>query len=392
MEEELNYLSEEIINEIVEFIDREFSSNYSKEDQIENSEKLYKFLKNKKISLNETDAEILLEKSNKLNLLFSCLIKLEGLSIVLKINNISKIANMYCLRENIEYEIESEKSNKDLNLFSVYMKDISQYKRLTPEEEFNLGVRICEGDLEARDLLVMHNLKFVVFIANEYSHDIVSLLDIIQFGNEGLMIAANKFNPYMGVRFSSFASYYIKQRISRGIMDTNRAIRLPINTQFQITKIRKLEQDYIAKNNGKYPSISYLSENTDLSIERISMLKENMKSILSLDTSLYYEEEGLRLMDTIEDTSPSLEEQANVEYLNNLICYLKSCLSSKQRDVIDLLFGFDGEELTLDVVGSMYGGVTRERVRQVKNRSLSKMKDLYQRKNGLERGNFYNYL
>lgn len=391
MEEELKYLSKEQIDEILNFIDENFSMNYNKDDQFENIFNLSKFLKVKKYNISEVDADILLEKSCKLNILFSCLLKLDGFSRVLKIDNVSILADAYCLKEDIVFNIKEEKNNKDLSLFTIYINDLSQYKRLTSEEEYELAVKSLNGDIEARNLLIAHNLKLVLFLAYKFSDPNVSLLDLIQFGNEGLIVAANRFDPYKGVKFSTYAAYYIKQYISRGILNTNRVIRVPVNMQLEFFKLKRATSNYLIESGGIMPSDSELALMLEVSEGRIKYLKEHMKSVLSLSSSVFYDEDKTILLDSIEDPSPSLDEQVNVEYLKKLVEKLKFHLSIREENIINLLFGFHDEEMTLDSVGYIYG-LTRERVRQIKNHSLKRMRNVYDVMSDYDRDSYKTYL
>lgn len=391
MEEELKGLSKEQVDEILSFIDNSFCVNYNKDDQLENIIKLSKFLKLKKYNINESDADNLLEKSSKLNILFSCLLKLDGFSRALKIDNVSVLADMYCLREDIIFDIKEEQNNRDLNLFTVYMNDLSQYKRLTAEEEHELAVRAFNGDSEAKDLLILHNLKFVVFLAHRFSDSSVSFLDLVQFGNEGLIVAADKFDPYRETKFSTYSAYYIKQYISRGLLNTNRVIRVPINIQLEFFKLKRETSNFLIESNGVLPTDSELAEILEITESRVKYLKEHMKSVLSLSSSVFYDEDGVILLDAIEDPSPSLDERVNLEYLKMLVNKLKLHLSSRQLNVIDLIYGFVDDEMTLEAVGSIYG-LTRERIRQIKNHSLKRMRNVYDVMSDYDRDSFRTYL
>lgn len=391
MEKEFVCLSNEQIDDILNFIDSNFSCDFNKENLVKNATKLSDFLSSKNYSVNEADADILLDKSIRLNLLFSSLLKLDGFSKLLKINNISALVDMYCMRENIVFNIEDEKSTKDLNLYAVYMNDISQYQKLSFEEEHELALKAFNGDEKARELLVLHNLRFVVFLAHRHAKEHVSILDFIQFGNEGLIEASKKFDPYKEVRFITYAKYYICQFMSRGVLNTGRVIRVPVNIQLDFLKIKRATSDFLIQNNGVCPTDSDLAKILEMSESKIKYTKEKMMNVLSLSSSIFYDKNDIILLDAIEDPSPSLDEQANVEYLRNLVNKLKLYLSARELNIIDLLFGFEDDEMTLEAVGSIYG-LSRERVRQIKNHALKRMKSAYVVETHSDRDSFRTYL
>lgn len=391
MGKEFVCLSSEQINDILKFIESNFSYNFCKENQIENAIKLSKFLKSKKYIISESDAQTLLDKSFRLNSLFSCLLKLDCFSKILNLDNISLLADMYCLRENIIYDIEKEENSKDLNLFFIYLNDISQYDILSSEEERELGFRIIDGDIEARNQLILHNLRFVVFLANKFTEFSGSFFDLIQFGNEGLILAAERFDPNKGVRFASYASYYIKQYMYLGFLNTNRTVKLPVFLQKEYFSVKKEIINYLIKNDGVYPSDLELAKILQISTDRVKLLKESNQSILSLSDAVYKSDGTFFYIDTIEDTSPSLDEQMNKEYLIKLVNRLKSNLSNRDREIIELFFGFNGEPMTLETIASMYG-LSKERIRQIKNYSLARMKSIYDVISNYDRDSFKTYL
>jgi len=228
-----------------------------------------------------------------------------------------------------------------------YFKDIEKYPLLSQEEENYLTEKIKEGDASAIEKLVNGNLKFVISIAKKYQNHGLSLNDLINEGNLGLVKAAHKFEPSMGVRFISYAVWWIKQSIIQSLSDNSRLVRLPVS---RLNKISKFKED-----DDRPSDLVYTTH-------------------VSLDAKIDDEDDETYLSLFVNDTSEI--DSDNIDILKKKISRLLINLSPRERDVIDLYFGLSTEEsLTLEVIGERHD-LTKERVRQIKERALRRLRHI----------------
>ena len=367
------------INLLLNYINRYFSDTELFNAQYENSIKLSNYVKRNNIIIGEIEAEKLL-KNDKINNMFR-IINLSGKLIrVVGLFNIGSLLEMYCFKNNIEFTRDSEislydKRNNDIDLIRLYMNDISEYRVLSQDEEYELSKLNRFGDIEARNKLIEHNLRLVVSIAKNYMNCGVDFGDLIQYGNEGLMVAVSKFEEEKGYRFTTYATYWIRQAITRGIAFCSRNIRVPYGVHENSIKIRKVINMYIIANNGRIPSDNELCEITGLSLEKVKDARECMDMCISLSTPMGREEKDSTLEETIASDGISLEEEFDnyyiSEYLNKLLDI--ASLTEKEEFVVKARNGFYGKIYTLEEIGKIYD-ITREGVRQIEKHALEKLR------------------
>lgn len=274
-----------------------------------------------------------------------------------------------------EYIAESNEICVDDNL-KIYLHEIGQIKLLSAEEEKKLGRRIKEGDYEAVKELANANLRFVVFIAKDkrYQDKGLSLMDLIQEGNLGLIRAAEKFDYEMDCRFSTYATWHIKQSINRGIAHAGRTIRIPI---YMLEMIRQVSKAYkcLELQTGRAATAEEIAEQTNISVDMVEECMRYNLPIRSLDESVEEEGDSTIMMDFIEDESADDPcKEAILTDIKEILYDLIDELKEKERYVIIRRFGlYDHREMTLKEIGKEMG-VTRERVRQIETDALNHLR------------------
>ena len=265
---------------------------------------------------------------------------------------------------------------KDLTIndpVRMYLKEIGQIKLLTLEEEAELADRILAGDEEAKRILAEANLRLVVSIAKRYVGRGMLFLDLIQEGNIGLMKAVDKFDPSKGYKFSTYATWWIRQAITRAIADQARTIRVPVHMVETINKLARIQRQLTLELNRE-PSEEELAKKMNVSVEKIRDIYKISQEPVSLETPIG-EEDDSHLGDFIKDeNNMSPEEFAEHELLKDEIDEVLLTLTEREEKVIRLRFGLeDGKSRTLEEVGQMFG-VTRERIRQIEAKALRKLR------------------
>ena len=265
---------------------------------------------------------------------------------------------------------------KDLTIndpVRMYLKEIGQIKLLTMEEELELADRIIEGDEQAKTILAEANLRLVVSIAKRYVGRGMLFLDLIQEGNIGLMKAVEKFDVTKGYKFSTYATWWIRQAITRAIADQARTIRVPVHMVETINKLARIQRQLTLELNRE-PSEEELAEKMNISVEKIREIYKISQEPVSLETPIG-EEDDSHLGDFIKDESNmSPEEYATNEMLKDEISDVLLTLTEREEKVIRLRFGLeDGKSRTLEEVGQLFG-VTRERIRQIEATALRKLR------------------
>lgn len=258
----------------------------------------------------------------------------------------------------------------------IYLRQIGKIPLLSSEEELELAKRIQEDrDDFAKDLLVNANLRLVVSIAKKYIGRGLSFLDLIQEGNVGLIKAAGRFDYKKGYKFSTYATWWIQQSITRAIADKARIIRLPIHMIDSIGKIRRATLE-LTTELGHPPTKQEIAYRLGLSVSKLTSIIKSAQSTVSMDTPATSDEDSSKIADFIVDNS-TITPDGKVTHDNLLedIRHILNQLSQKERDVLILRYGLDnnGIKKTLDEIGSQYG-VSRERIRQIENRAISKLK------------------
>lgn len=260
-------------------------------------------------------------------------------------------------------------------ILTAYLKEISKFPIYPANEIVKFIEKAQNGDLEARDIVVRSNLRFVVTIAKQWQGRGVPLMDLISEGNNGLLYAIGKFDINRGTPFISYAVHWIKQYIYQAIYWNGREIRLPVSQQVKIIQLLKAEADFV-KSNLRNPSPSELSEITGIDEEDIHFLSQFSNKLISVDDFLGGDPENNQVCDVIPDREPLLDETINKEYLHEQLEKILSKLSIREHDIICLLFGLGREPLENKVIGDLFG-VGTERIRQIKENALKKLRSRY---------------
>ncbi|HJV64943.1 MAG TPA: sigma-70 family RNA polymerase sigma factor [Geomonas sp.] len=256
----------------------------------------------------------------------------------------------------------------------LYLREIQKTKLLTAEEEKELAARIDLGDKAARDRMIVSNLRLVVNIAKRYLHRGLPFLDLIEEGNMGLIKAVDRFKISKECRFSTYATWWIRQCIERAIVNQSRTIRLPVHVCDDINKMMRVTRDFVQKMNRE-PSTKEVADVLEVNAAYIRRLMVLQKKTFSMEQPIG--EHNFLLIDTIEDTS-TISPSLLLENLNKLemISQWLETLSEGEKKILTLRFGLDDEDpQTLETIGKSFG-VTRERIRQIETKSLNKLKKI----------------
>ena len=255
----------------------------------------------------------------------------------------------------------------------MYLKEIGQIKLLSAEEEVELAKRVAEGDQAAKNKLTEANLRLVVSIAKKYSGRGLHILDLIQEGNTGLIRAVDKFDWTKGNKFSTYATWWIRQAITRAIADQARTIRVPVHMVEVINKAtrcnRKLVQEL-----GREPTVEEIAKELNLPVEKIIEANRTAADTLSLDTPVG-DEEDTSIGSFVEDErTPGPADATSNAMLAEALKEILDTLTEREADVLRMRFGmYDGRTHTLEEVGQIFG-VTRERIRQIENKAIRKLR------------------
>jgi RNA polymerase primary sigma factor len=269
--------------------------------------------------------------------------------------------------------LTSRKAIADDGSLDQYLRDISQYPLITREDEVRLAQRMREGDQEALDTLVRSNLRFVVSVAKKYQNQGVSLSDLINEGNLGLIRAAHKFDETKGIKFISYAVWWIRQAILQALAEQGRIVRVPLNRAGTLHKIGK-RANAMLQELGREATHAELALEMSLSEEEIAHTMTISQTHLSLDAPLVPGED-YKLLDYLPDNLHPTPDECTFEKalaasIEEALCSLKE----REAKVLRLYFGLDGSEpLTLEEIGEQLG-ITRERVRQIKEKALSRLR------------------
>ena len=285
--------------------------------------------------------------------------------------------------------IEEPKTQESLNSVNsddsvrIYLQQIGKIPLLSAEEELEVAKKIYETQSEiARKVLINANLRLVVSIAKKYIGRGLSFLDLIQEGNMGLIKATEKFDYTKGYKFSTYATWWIQQSITRAIADKARIIRLPIHLIESINKIKKATMD-LTTELGRIPVKQEIADKMGITVSKLTSIIKATQSTISIDTPTGQKDDSNKIIDYIVDESTIAPDSlVSQESMLDDIKGMLDQLSQKERDVLILRFGLnnDGNKKTLDEIGSIYG-VSRERIRQIENRAISKLKKLCKNKN-----------
>lgn len=286
--------------------------------------------------------------------------------------------------EDILESVEEPKVQENLTSINtddsvrIYLQQIGKIPLLSTPEELAIAKKIQDEHCEmSKNILVNANLRLVVSIAKKYIGRGLSFLDLIQEGNMGLMKAAERFDYTKGYKFSTYATWWVQQAITRAIADKARIIRLPIHMIESLCKIRKATID-LTTEFGRVPTKQEIAYRLGLSVNKLTSLVKSAQSTISIESPANQKEDSTKIADYIVDESTiTPDSRVSQENLFDDIRKMLSQLSPKERDVLILRYGLDnnGTKKTLDEIGSQYG-VSRERIRQIENRAISKLKKL----------------
>ncbi len=291
----------------------------------------------------------------------------------------------------------------DEDLVGIYLQDISAHPLLTREDEVRLGELVADGKAAAAELselveasnpgaakmtalrtrvragddattqFVQANLRLVVSLARRYRSSGLPMLDLIQEGNLGLLRAVEKFDPRRGFKFSTYASWWIRQAMTRSIANSGRTIRLPVHTGDQVLRMRKATSEF-ERVHGRHPSSAELADTVDLPLRQVEDLLPHLSSPRSFSESLGSEGD-MELGDTVQDASaPAPDEQVLANLLPEAVGLMLSSLGEREREVLFLRYGLDrGAPRTLEELAQRFN-VTRERIRQIESKALAKLR------------------
>ena len=258
----------------------------------------------------------------------------------------------------------------------LYLREIGKIPLLSSEEEMDLARRIVEGDKKAKDKMAEANMRLVVSIAKRYSGRGLDFLDLIQGGNTGLLRAVEKFDPDKGFKFSTYATWWIRQAITRAIADQARTIRIPVHMVETINKLLRTQRRMTQELNRE-PTIEELSKELDMEPEKIEYVIKIKQDISSLDAGVGRdgEDDDSVLQDFIVDEDTvSPEDSASNQLLKEQVQEILSSLSDREQKIVRMRFGLDnGKNHTLEEVGQEFA-VTRERIRQIEAKALAKLR------------------
>ena len=365
------------IKQINDYINKEFSLISSDNEALDGMKKLENFLNEQEILLDSQIIETII-KENKL---FKQVVELLPIQQNNHLEN-NKLLNLIMdTYSEMEYnDMNDSKDKLDSKMktsLGAYLKEIGKFPLLTKDEEITLGLKVQEKDKKARESLINSNLRLVVFIARKYQNKGMDLLDLINEGNIGLMNAVDKYDPTMGYRFSTYATWWIRQAITRFLEDKSKNIRISSNLHNRIFQLKKIEETLTIKLNRK-PTEEELSEALKLSIPQIENIERHLKDMntVSLNQNISDESKD-ELEDLIMDKKNPSPEEIVVD--NALKFYVRellenSDLTKRELEIINLRFGLNGNNtMTLKEISKIYH-VTKECIRQIEKKVLQKLR------------------
>ncbi len=272
-----------------------------------------------------------------------------------------------------QLKISKSITNRESAALDRYLQEIGHEELISVEEEVELAQRIRKGDRKALEKLTKANLRFVVSVAKQYQNQGLSLPDLINEGNLGLIKAAEKFDETRGFKFISYAVWWIRQSILQAIAEQSRLVRLPLN---QVGSVNKINRAYnrLEQENERRPSVDEIAEQTDIPEDKIAdAMKVNTRHV-SMDAPFAEGDENSLLDILANDDAPMADTELVKESLRDEIGRALLSLNERERNVIQAFFGINQPEMTLEEIGDKYG-LTRERVRQIKEKAIRRLRN-----------------
>ncbi len=271
-----------------------------------------------------------------------------------------------------QLKITSSITNRESLSLDKYLQEIGREELLSVDEEVELAQRIRKGDRKALERLTRANLRFVVSVAKQYQNQGLSLPDLINEGNLGLIRAAEKFDETRGFKFISYAVWWIRQSILQAIAEQSRIVRLPLNQVGSVNKINKVQNQF-EQENERRASVDEIAERVDMPVDKIAAAMKINGRHVSMDAPIKEGEEG-SLIDVMSNSdAPEPDIMLEMESLRDEIKRALQTLNERERKVIVAFFGIDQPEMTLEEIGAQYG-LTRERVRQIKEKAIRRLR------------------
>ena len=271
-----------------------------------------------------------------------------------------------------QLKISKSITNRNSQSLEKYLQEIGKEDLVSIDEEVELAQRIRQGDQKALDKLTRANLRFVVSVAKQYQNQGLSLPDLIDEGNLGLIKAAKKFDETRGFKFISYAVWWIRQSILQALAEQSRIVRLPLNQVGSLNKISK-ELSKFEQENQRRPSAEELANRLDIPVEKISSTISVSGRSISVDAPFAEGEDNCMLDVLTNDDSPMADSSLNQESLSKEVDRALNQLHDREREILKMFFGIGCQEMTLEEIGDKFD-LTRERVRQIKEKAIRKLK------------------
>jgi RNA polymerase primary sigma factor len=272
-----------------------------------------------------------------------------------------------------QLKITKSITNRESASLDKYLQEIGKYELISVEEEVELARRIKKGDQDAIEKLTRANLRFVVSVAKQYQNQGLSLPDLINEGNLGLIKAAEKFDETRGFKFISYAVWWIRQSIMQAINEQSRIVRLPLNQVSSLTKYKKAISDFEQENQRK-PTDEELAQILDLSEDKVKKTVKISGRHVSMDAPFAEGEDNSLLDVLVNDDAPHADNNLDIESLRIEIERALSTLTPREKDIVKSSFGISTEQLSLEEIGDKYN-LTRERVRQIREKAIKRLKN-----------------
>ena len=272
-----------------------------------------------------------------------------------------------------QLKITKSITNRESESLEKYLQEIGKEELLSTDEEVELAQRIRKGDRKALEKLTRANLRFVVSVAKQYQNQGLSLADLINEGNVGLIKAAEKFDETRGFKFISYAVWWIRQSILQAIAEQSRIVRVPLNQVGSVSKINRILSKF-EQEHERRPSTDEISERIDLPEDKVDEAMMASARHVSVDAPFVDGEDNSLLDVLVNDDAPMADRQLVVESLRDEIAVFLQTLNERERSVVSAFYGIGQPEMTLEEIGNKYG-LTRERVRQIKEKAIRHLRN-----------------